>query len=127
MPPSPGRQVTPDAAWLAGLRLPSGGPSSPTFSLVSPNPFGLYKEASGSRMWTTGQSGTCSPVPGGHSHGNVQMSDVGSDEFAFGSSSNHIPTTVGLVKPWEGERIHEECVSDELELTLGSSNTRSVA
>ncbi|CAD5165597.1 unnamed protein product [Musa acuminata subsp. malaccensis] len=127
MPPSPGRQVTPDAAWLAGLRLPSGGPSSPTFSLVSPNPFGLYKEASGSRMWTPGQSGTCSPVPGGHSHGNVQMSDVGSDEFAFGSSSNHIPTTVGLVKPWEGERIHEEFVSDELELTLGSSNTRSVA
>ncbi|RRT32753.1 hypothetical protein B296_00044309 [Ensete ventricosum] len=127
MPPSPGRQVTPDAAWLAGLRLPSGGPSSPTFSLVSPNPFGLYKEASGSRMWTPGQSGTCSPVPGGHTHGNVQMSDVGSDEFAFGNSGNHTPMTVGLVKPWEGERIHEECVSDELELTLGSSNTRSVA
>jgi len=31
------------------------------------------------------------------------------------------------VKAWEGERIHEECASDEheLELTLGSSKTRA--
>jgi hypothetical protein len=41
-------------------------------------------------------------------------------EFAFGSNA------AGLVKPWEGERIHEECVSDDLELTLGNSNTRYV-
>ena len=73
-------------------------------------------------MWTPGQSGTCSPVV----PGDVHMSDGASDEFAFGSSSsgNH-PMT--LVKPWEGERIHEECGSDELELTLGSLKTRSDA
>ncbi|WOL11120.1 hypothetical protein Cni_G19881 [Canna indica] len=127
MPPSPGPQVAPDVAWLAGLRLPSGGPSSPTFTLVSSNPFGLYKEANGSGMWTPGQSGTCSPVPCGHSHGDLQVSDCGSDEFAFGNSSNDTPTETVLVKPWEGERIHDECVSDELELTLGSSKTRVVA
>nr|XP_010916623.1 protein BZR1 homolog 3 [Elaeis guineensis] len=129
-PPSPGRQVIPDPAWLAGLRLPSGGPSSPTYSLVSSNPFGFFKEASAgagsSRMWTPGQSGTCSPVPGG-GHADVQMSDGISDEFAFGSSSNGNLPANGLVKPWEGERIHEECASDELELTLGSSRTRSGA
>ncbi|XP_008792311.2 protein BZR1 homolog 3-like [Phoenix dactylifera] len=129
-PPSPGRQVIPDPAWLAGLRLPSGGPSSPTYTLVSSNPFGFFcKEASAgagsSRMWTPGQSGTCSPVPGGHA--GVRVSDGISDEFAFGSSSNGNLQSNGLVKPWEGERIHEECGSDELELTLGSSRTRSEA
>lgn len=46
------------------------------------------------------------------------MSDVISAEFAFGSNMK------GLVKPWEGERIHEECVSDDLELTLGNPSTR---
>ncbi|URE25238.1 BES1 BZR1 [Musa troglodytarum] len=127
MPPSPGHQDTPQSAWLAGLRLPSGGPSSPTFSLISSNPLVFYKEASGSQMLTPGQSGTCSPVPGGHSHGDVQMSDGGSDEFEFGSSSNGTDTATGLVKPWEGEMIHEECASDELDLTLGSSKTKSVA
>ncbi|WOL14658.1 hypothetical protein Cni_G23439 [Canna indica] len=128
MPPSPGRQVASDSAWLAGIRLPSGGPSSPTFSLVSPNPFYYYNQASGSRMWTPGQSGACSPVPAGNSHVDVQTSDGGnSDEFAFGSSSNGTVTATGLVTPWEGERIHEECAPDDLELTLGSSKTRAVA
>eukprot|EP00268_Persea_americana_P021661 TRINITY_DN2157_c2_g2_i3.p1 TRINITY_DN2157_c2_g2~~TRINITY_DN2157_c2_g2_i3.p1 ORF type:complete len:348 (+),score=53.33 TRINITY_DN2157_c2_g2_i3:378-1421(+) len=121
-PPSPGRQVLPDSGWLAGIRLPTVGPSSPTFSLVSSNPFGYKEEAlagSGSRMWTPGQSGTCSPaVTGAPIPADVHMSDVASNEFAFGSN------TIGLVKPWEGERIHEECGSDELELTLGSSHTR---
>ncbi|XP_068642724.1 BES1/BZR1 homolog protein 4 [Aristolochia californica] len=121
-PPSPGRQIIPDSGWFAGLRLPPGGPSSPTFSLVASNPFGLKDETmagGGSRMWTPGQSGTCSPVVAGTPpHPDVQMVDSVSDEFAFGSN------TTGLVKPWEGERIHEECVSDELELTLGSSHTR---
>ncbi|RWW23041.1 hypothetical protein GW17_00012735 [Ensete ventricosum] len=119
VPPSPGHQDTPESAWLAGLRLPSGGPSSPTFSLISSNPLVFYKEASGARMLTPGQSGTCSPVPGGHGHGDVQMSDGGSDEFEFGSSSNGTDTATGLVKPWEGEMIHEECASYELDLTLG--------
>ncbi|KAG1367779.1 protein BZR1 [Cocos nucifera] len=128
-PPSPGHQVIADPAWLAGLRLPSGGPSSPTYSLVASNPFGFCKEASAgagsSRMWTPGQSGTCSPVPGGHA--DVRMCNGISDEFAFGSSSNGNLQSNGLVKPWEGERIHEECASDELELTLGSSRTRADA
>lgn len=70
-------------------------------------------------MWTPGQSGTCSPVvAAGLDHtGDVAMSDGMAAEFAFGSNAT------GLVKPWEGERI-EECVSDDLELTLGSTKTR---
>ncbi|PIA33887.1 hypothetical protein AQUCO_03900027v1 [Aquilegia coerulea] len=123
-PPSPGRQVLPDNGWLAGIRLPTGGPSSPTFSLVSSNPFGFKEGAStgggGSRMWTPGQSGTCSPaMPGAMDHtADVPMSEGVSDEFAFESN------TTGLVKAWEGEIIHEECGSDELELTLGTARTR---
>lgn len=120
-PSSPGRPISPESSWFAGLQIHSGGPSSPTFNLVSPNPFGLKGEViagGGSRTWTPGQSGTCSPaVPGLPSHSDVHMVD-GADEFAFGSN----PTK--LVKPWEGEMIHEECVSDDLELTLGSSHTR---
>ncbi|XP_009352718.2 BES1/BZR1 homolog protein 4-like [Pyrus x bretschneideri] len=120
-PPSPGRQVLPDSGWLAGLQIPQSGPSSPTFSLVSKNPFNLKEALSGagSRMWTPGQSGTCSPVVAAsidHT-GDIPMSDGMAAEFAFGSN------TTGLVKPWEGERI-EECVSDDLELTLGSTRTR---
>lgn len=122
-PPSPGRQIIPDSSWFAGMRLPTGGPASPTFSLVAPNPFGIKDEtmsAGGSRMWTPGQSGTCSPVvPGAHTPNDVQMVDGNVDEFAFGNN-----TSGRLVKPWEGERIHEECVSDELELTLGNSHTK---
>ncbi|KAL2473705.1 BES1/BZR1-like protein 4 [Forsythia ovata] len=77
-PPSPGRQTPPDSGWLSGVQTPQDGPSSPTFSLVSPNPFG-FKE----------------PF-----------------------------NTKGLVKPWEGERIHDDCAPDDLELTLGNSMTR---
>lgn len=121
-PPSPGRQVL-DPDWFAGIRIPQGGPNSPTFSLVSSNPFGFKEEvfsASGSRMWTPGQSGTCSPaVAAGSDHtADIPMAEAVSDEFAFGSS------TAGLVKPWEGERIHEDIGSDDLELTLGGSKTR---
>ncbi|XP_044462774.1 BES1/BZR1 homolog protein 4-like isoform X2 [Mangifera indica] len=122
-PPSPGRQVLPDSGWLAGIQIPQSGPSSPTFSLVAPNPFGFRDEVlSGgpSRMWTPGQSGTCSPaVPAGVDQmADVPMMDGIAAEFAFGCNAT------GLVKPWEGERIHEECVSDDLELTLGNSRTR---
>lgn len=122
-PPSPGRQTPPDSGWLSGVQTPQDGPSSPTFSLVSSNPFGIKEPLSngGSRFWTPAQSGTCSPaIAAGFDHtADVPMADAVSAEFAFGSNN-----TKGLVKPWEGERIHEECVSDDLELTLGNSSTR---
>lgn len=113
-PQSPGRQTPTGSGWLT----PQDGNSSPTFSLVASNPFGVSGTAS--RMWTPGQSGTCSPAvtAGFDQTADVPMSDVMAAEFAFGSSMK------GLVKPWEGERIHEECVSDDLELTLGNPNTR---
>ncbi|XWS10136.1 hypothetical protein CRYUN_Cryun39dG0049100 [Craigia yunnanensis] len=122
-PLSPGPQIVPDPEWFAGLRIPHSGPTSPTFSLVSSNPFGFKEQVldgGGSRMWTPGQSGTCSPaIAAGSDHtADVPMSEAISFEFAFGSNAT------GLVKPWEGERIHEECGSDDLELTLGSSRTR---
>ncbi|XP_044473006.1 BES1/BZR1 homolog protein 4-like isoform X2 [Mangifera indica] len=122
-PPSPGHKIVPDPDWFTGIRLPQPGPASPTFSLVASNPFGFKEEAiagSGSRMWTPGQSGTCSPtIAAGFDHtADVPMSEVETDEFAFGSN------VTGLVKAWEGEKIHEEFGSDDLELTLGSSGTR---
>ncbi|KAL8268283.1 hypothetical protein R6Q59_002081 [Mikania micrantha] len=116
----PGIQTPPDSGWLSGVQTPQEGPSSPTFSLVSSkHPFGL-KEAFSGQMWTPGQSGTCSPAVNGgvDQTSDVPMSDVMSSEFAFGCNMK------GLVKPWEGETIHEECVSDDLELTLGNPSTR---
>ncbi|GAA0141949.1 hypothetical protein Leryth_010356 [Lithospermum erythrorhizon] len=121
-PPSPGRQTPPDSGWLSGVQTPQDEPSSPTFSLVSANPFAMKEPFSngGSRMWTPGQSGTCSPaITAAYDRSaDVPMADAMSAEFAFGNS------TLGLVKAWEGERIHEECVPDDLELTLGSSSTK---
>ncbi|KAJ7948790.1 BES1/BZR1 [Quillaja saponaria] len=122
-PPSPGHQIILDPEWFSGIRIPQGVPTSPTFSLVSSNPFGFKEEAlagGGSRMWTPVQSGTCSPaIAAGCDHtADIPMADIVSDEFAFGNN------TIGLVKAWEGERIHEDCGSDDLELTLGSSRTR---
>lgn len=77
-------------------------------------------------MWTPGQSGMCSPVMPPLDV--QQMSDDASDEFAFGSCRNENQAQqLGVVKPWEGERIHEDCGSDDLELTLGSSRTRADA
>ncbi|KAJ0256614.1 BES1/BZR1 protein 4 [Hirschfeldia incana] len=123
-PPSPTRQIIPDSEWFSEIQLAQSVPASPTFSLVSQNPFG-FKEAGGgggSRMWTPGQSGTCSPAiitPVADQTSDVPMSEaVTPPEFAFGSNTN------GLVKAWEGERIHEESGSDDLELTLGNSSTR---
>ncbi|KAK8330891.1 hypothetical protein V6Z12_A10G037500 [Gossypium hirsutum] len=58
------------------------------------------------------------PDPGVDQTSDVPMSDAIAAEFAFGSNMT------GLVKPWEGEKIHEECVADDLELTLGNSKTR---
>ncbi|KAL0289554.1 UNVERIFIED_CONTAM: BES1/BZR1protein 4 [Sesamum calycinum] len=125
-PPSPGRQILHDSKWFAGVQIPQSGPTSPTFSLVSSNPFGFRVEdlsRGGSLMCTPGQSGTCSPAVAAASEQNadIPMAEVISNDFAFGSN------IAGLVKPWEGERIHEECGSDDLELTLGSSKTRYVA
>ncbi|BAH91598.1 Os02g0233200 [Oryza sativa Japonica Group] len=126
-PPSPRRKVAAAAAaagggndaaaWLAGFQISSAGPSSPTYSLVAPppNPFGAAAAAAGSSSRV--MSGACSPVAGG----DVQMADAARREFAFGGEGGKM---TGLVKAWEGERIHEECGSDDLELTLGSSMTR---
>lgn len=76
--------------------------------------------SSAARMLSPLQSGTCSPaIPAGSDNtADVPLSGVVSDEFAFRSSGK------GLVKAWEGERIHEDCESDDLELTLGYSKTR---
>ncbi|GAB2225767.1 hypothetical protein Droror1_Dr00021532 [Drosera rotundifolia] len=125
-PQSPGHQILPDPEWFTGIRITQGRESratSPTFSLVASNPSGFKDEAmagGGSRMWTPGQSGTCSPaIPAGVDQtADVPMAEVISDEFAFGSNGK------GLVKAWEGERIHEDAGSDDLELTLGNSSTR---
>ncbi|URD94684.1 BES1 BZR1 [Musa troglodytarum] len=126
-PPSPGHQVIPDPAWIAGLQIETESPSSPTFSLVSSNPFS-FSGGGSSRMWTPGQSGTSSPALPGMPHDvGVRMCDGISQEFAFGSSTTDDDPVARLVKPWEGERIHEECGSDDLELTLGSSRTRADA
>ncbi|KVH89460.1 BES1/BZR1 homolog protein 4-like isoform X2 [Cynara cardunculus var. scolymus] len=117
-PQSPSHQTPTDSGWVSGVQTPIEGPSSPTFSLVASNPFAV--SGTGSRMWTPGQSGTCSPAitASFDQTADVPMSDAISSEFAFGSHMK------GLVKPWEGERIHEECVSDDLELTLGNPSTR---
>lgn len=108
---------------MSGIQIPQSGPTSPTFTLVSSNPFGFKDGAGtggGSRTWTPGQSGTCSPaVVSGSGHiADVAMAEIVTEEFAFRSNASR------LVKPWEGERIHEESGSDDLELTLGSSKTR---
>ncbi|KAJ3692108.1 hypothetical protein LUZ60_012458 [Juncus effusus] len=132
LPPSPGRnKYIPDPAWLASFQI-SSTPSSPTFNLVSPNPFGtLNGSLTGGASSNRVQSGTCSPAGGfGMVNGSltdVQMVDSGSEEFAFGSGLDGESKRVSglVVKAWEGERIHEECGSDELELTLGNPSTRA--
>uniref|UniRef100_A0A0E0BYS8 Protein BZR1 homolog n=1 Tax=Oryza meridionalis TaxID=40149 RepID=A0A0E0BYS8_9ORYZ len=57
-----------------------------------------------------------------------------SSSFPSGASSPFLPHpnnmangAAGLVRAWEGERIHEDSGSDDLELTLGSSRTRAAA
>lgn len=90
-------------------------------------------------MWTPGQSGTCSPVAyvnepvlnnGGNNNNSSNNNNVNNDEFAFGSSSNDNSNgnnNMVAVNAWEGEMIHEECGSDELELTLGISSARAAS
>jgi hypothetical protein len=55
-------------------------------------------------------------MPAGHP--NVHMVDAVSDEFAFGSSADGAQQAAGLVRAWEGERIHEDSGSDDLDVTL---------
>ncbi|WZZ46524.1 hypothetical protein YC2023_042783 [Brassica napus] len=83
------------------LQTHTSGPSSPTFRLVSRNPF-FDKEAfkmgdCNSPMWTPGQSGNCSPaIPAGvDTNCDVPMADGMAAEFALGSNA------IGMVKPWE--------------------------
>ncbi|CAL0310208.1 unnamed protein product [Lupinus luteus] len=59
-PQSPARQAV-DPEWFAGVKLPHVSPTSPTFALVSSNAF-AFNDGGGSRMWTPGKSGTCSPA-----------------------------------------------------------------
>ncbi|KAG6383245.1 hypothetical protein SASPL_157008 [Salvia splendens] len=109
-PPSPRHQM-----WYQGTHASQSGTTSPTFRLVSSNPFGFSVEdltRNGSLMCTPGRSRACSPA-------DIPLARVIPNEFVFRSSS-----TTDLVKPWEGETIHEDCGADELELTLGSSNAR---
>lgn len=138
-PASPGRHaematqlsnaVVDKGRWMGGIRMmafPSAGPSSPTFNLLTPAAqlqHGLATE--GGRLWTPGQSGVSSPCNNraGEEERLLPPFQEGmdaSDEFAFGSVA---------VKPWQGERIHEECGgeigSDDLELTLGSFSSSS--
>ncbi|CAN8233846.1 unnamed protein product [Cochlearia groenlandica] len=113
-PPSPTLKNIHDSEWFSGIQLAQSIHASPTFSLVSRNPFGFKEDAfggsggcrGGSSMWTPVQRGTNSPAiqPGVDQTADVPMSEtVDSLEFAFGSSNRN-----GLVKAWEGERIHEE-------------------
>eukprot|EP00268_Persea_americana_P008264 TRINITY_DN13190_c0_g1_i2.p1 TRINITY_DN13190_c0_g1~~TRINITY_DN13190_c0_g1_i2.p1 ORF type:complete len:319 (-),score=74.37 TRINITY_DN13190_c0_g1_i2:606-1562(-) len=75
---------------------PAGAaPTSPTFNLVN------------SAMQQNSPSGA---LPGGIGWGSAAERGRGS-EFEFES---------GRVKPWEGERIHDEIGVEDLELTLGS-------
>eukprot|EP01018_Ginkgo_biloba_P037513 Gb_24733 [translate_table: standard] len=141
--------------WMGGVRVSAMGPSSPTFNLLSPaaqlehslgggggggdrSSFFSYQELGAgtdsppmfSRLWTPAQSGMSSPnsicnafdgVSNQRSnHGEALVRMDASDEFEF---------ECGTVKPWQGERIHEECggeiASDDLELTLGNSKHRA--
>lgn len=94
-----------DSGWVT----PQEGASSPTFSLQVAS-FGFKK-----------------PITDDHHQfqtaEDVAMSDA-CHEFAFRTSTMNMNMKGGVVKAWEGERIHEECVSDHLELTLGNPTTR---
>eukprot|EP01018_Ginkgo_biloba_P015243 Gb_32201 [translate_table: standard] len=126
--------------WMGGIRMPPMGPSSPTFNLLTPaaqfqhslggaNLSFSSRAGNEGRLWTPGQSGRSSPsnnsmvldrVDEERNNQEMFQSMDASDEFAFGNVT---------VKPWQGERIHEECggdiASDDLELTLGTSSLRS--
>lgn len=80
---------------------------------------------SSSRMWTPGQSGTCSPAIAASFDNNadIPMAEVVSDEFAFGSSAADVDRKVFTA--WKGEKIHDISeADDDLELSLGNKKTR---
>ncbi|KAF8406392.1 hypothetical protein HHK36_008479 [Tetracentron sinense] len=79
---------------------PTTAPSSPTFNLMKPVAQQSYPQAA---------------VAGHGGLGWAATEERRGSEFEFEN---------GMVKAWEGERIHEVGV-DDLELTLGSGKTRS--
>ncbi|KAG6387284.1 hypothetical protein SASPL_152471 [Salvia splendens] len=106
---------TPTACHRLGQFIHSSGDPAPVASIVytaQPQTPDVDLTRNGSLMCTPGRSRACSPA-------DIPMARVIPNEFVFRSSS-----TTDLVKPWEGETIHEDCGADELELTLGSSNAR---
>ncbi|KAK1389243.1 BES1/BZR1-like [Heracleum sosnowskyi] len=105
-PWNPACQIFPNPEWVRGLGIPESSPGSPTFSLASPNPFG-FKEVAQALPASTDQNADVS---------NDEVMII--DEFAFRSS------TKKQMNPWEGERIREEFVSDDLKLTLGTSRRK---
>lgn len=102
-PGNPACQIFPNPEWVKGLQVSQSSPGSLTLSLASPNPFS-FKEVAQSLPASTDQNANVS---------NDEM--MITDEFAFRSSIKK------QINPWEGERIHEEFVSDDLKLTLGTS------
>ncbi|KAJ6377350.1 hypothetical protein OIU76_026339 [Salix suchowensis] len=109
-----------DSGWLAGIQTLSG-PSSPTFSLVSRNPFGFKEEA----PYQVQGRGCGHLDKAGYAllqfrQAWIRTADVPMSDSMAVLSLHLGSNAVGLVKPWEGERIHEECVLDDLELTLGN-------
>ncbi|WOH05878.1 hypothetical protein DCAR_0625301 [Daucus carota subsp. sativus] len=101
-PPNSSCQIFPNSEWLNGPQIPPPrAPGSPTFSLISPNPFDLNEVAQPDQK------------------ADVSMEEAKMmDEFAFKGSTRQM-------NPWEGERIHEEFVSDDLKLTLGTPQSRN--
>ncbi|CAA6673009.1 unnamed protein product [Spirodela intermedia] len=48
----------------------------------------------------------------------------GGGDATPGGGADIAMAEAGVVKAWEGERIHAECLAEDLELTLGNSRTR---
>ncbi|XP_031495998.1 protein BZR1 homolog 1-like isoform X1 [Nymphaea colorata] len=108
--------------------LPAGAaPTSPTFNLVN---------AAAEQRWGFGADGTiwapssaCRSVVGSPEHQQFPKSVAGADSGSGGSATGDggggdFQFECGRVKPWEGERIHDECGEEvgleDLELTLGN-------
>eukprot|EP00252_Welwitschia_mirabilis_P026552 TRINITY_DN8756_c0_g1_i2.p1 TRINITY_DN8756_c0_g1~~TRINITY_DN8756_c0_g1_i2.p1 ORF type:complete len:371 (-),score=-34.87 TRINITY_DN8756_c0_g1_i2:367-1479(-) len=121
--------------WMGGVRVPAMGPSSPTFSLLTPAAqlehtaafadraasCSLFQQSQpGSPLWTPSAAQSAISSPSSAAGGSRPTPPAAADDFRFELRS---------VKPWEGERIHEECggeiASDDLELTLGNGKRKA--
>lgn len=102
-PLNPACQIFPNPEWNKGLRIPESSPGSPTLSLAPPNSSFCFKEVAQALPARPDQNADGS---------NDEVMII--DEFAFRSSMKK------QMNPWEGERIHDESVSDDLKLTLGT-------